>query len=766
MLADVLDGARDHLVGELERRAMLTEPTGLLTAGGRRDRLDALVQELIETLRGGLHRQERSPLGGTDATREEGERELVKRYVIEKIEQKQLDASPRETALVAEWAGHGERERIAEQNRRLRALLDRVQQSAVLLSPDGRILYGNLHALQSLHDYVGISGREVIGKTPAELGVPDDLVAGHKPTGELLSMACARASFETTAGGRAKETQLDAVYRPDGTVGAIGVVIRDVHERKLTQLRLTLLTKLSTLVGLRDRRDVAEALVQVPIPELADWCIVNLVENGQIQRTYVGHRNPAKTYLRDALMKVIPRDNHPLWQEMLTGGFQLLTEVSDDLLRKLTDNDEQYRMMAQVGLRSLMVVPMVSRGKVSGIITCGYTAESNRRYGRDDPPLIEEVALHAAHAFENARLVKELKASEARFRVALAGARTAVYEQDTSLRYVWCYNPMATCDLVGKTQEEAYPPDEAALLTRVKRRALERGETVSEEMDLTFGGPERRHYREAIEPIRNQAGKIVGIIGAATDLTDQQQTRHQLTDELDFRERMMGILGHDLRGPLTAITMAGDLLLRRSDLSGAPHDQVQRIRRASARMKEMIDTLLDFTRARFLGRIPVSPVPADLGEIARGAVDELHTIWPDYPIDVDVHGDPRGEWDPARMAQTVCNLVSNAITYGQRGTTVQVSVNGDGGEAELKVHNDGPPIPPELIPELFHPFHRGAPDDRSPWGMGLGLYIVDQLVQAHDGTVAVQSTAEEGTTFTVRLPRAHAPAPQPAARAH
>jgi len=734
--------------------------------------MDALVQELIEVLRCGGVRDDQQRASDrasppiTDAAVDGVERDLVKRYLIEQIDQKQLDASPREAALVAEWAGQAERERLAEQNRRLGVLLDGVEEKVALLSPDGRILYCNLPGIQGLHDVIGVSRREVIGKTPAEIGIPGELIASHSFS-ELPALARARASFETSLRGRARETQLDAVYRPDGTVGAIGVLIRDVHTRKLTQLRLALLTKLSTLVGLRDQGDVAEALVQVPIPDLADWCVVNLIDNGRIQRSFVGHRNPSKAYLRDALMRAIPGwATHPLWQEMLTGGFQLLSEVSDELLRKLAVDEEHYRLMAQVGVRSLIVVPLALRGRISGIMTCAYTTESDRRYGRDDPPLLEEVALHAAHAFENARLMRELRSTEARFRIALAGARTALYEQDASLRYVWCYNPMAGCDLAGRTHEESFPPDDAALLTRVKRQVLDTGQTVSEELDLTLDRNERRHYRETIEPLRDQAGRIVGVIGAATDITEQQHTQRQLTEELEFRERMIGILGHDLRGPITAIMMAGDLLLRRQDLPATARAEAQRIRRASNRMKEMIDTLLDFTRARFLGKVPVLPVPADLGEITRGAVDELRAVWPDRPIEVDVHGDPHGEWDPARLSQTVCNLVSNAIAYGERGTAVRVSVEGEGRDTELKVHNDGPPIPEEQMQTLFQPFHRGAggmPDDRSPWGIGLGLYIVDQVVRAHDGTVAVESRAGEGTTFTVHLPRAHiSPGTRPA----
>jgi GAF domain-containing protein len=143
---------------------------------------------------------------------------------------------------------------------------------------------------------------------------------------------------------------------------------------------------------------------------------------------------------------------------MLTGGFQLLTEVSDDFVRRISVSADQYCLLSQVGIRSLMIVPLVTRAKVTGIMTFVYTTLSGRRYSGDDPTLAEEMTLHAARALENARLMKELRASEARFRVALAGARTIVFEQDAALRYTWYYNPLAPNDPRGKAQEDLLPP--------------------------------------------------------------------------------------------------------------------------------------------------------------------------------------------------------------------------------------------------------------------------------------------------------------------
>jgi len=508
--------------------------------------------------------------------------------------------------------------------------------------------------------------------------------------------------------------------------------------------------------------EVAEALVQVPIPEFADWCAVTFVESKRIRRTFLAQRDPSQAPLRDAILRDMPTwDRHPLWQEMLTSGFQLLAEVSDDLLRRLAASERQYRLLSQVGIRSMMVVPLVARGQITGIITFAYTAESGRRYGRDDPPVAEEVALHAAHAFENTRLMRDLKAGETRFRIALAGARTGVYEQDTALRYVWNYNPLLPGDLLGKTDEQILPADEAELLTKAKRRVLEEGESLHDEMDLTFGG-ERRHFRETIEPLRDHTGKIVGVIGATTDITDQQRVQRQLTEELDFRERMMGIIGHDLRSPLHTVIMVADLLLRVPTTPPTCREHLLRLRRAAGRMQEMIDTLLDFTRARFLGKVPIARVPSELGEIARVLIDELRVVWPDHPIELDVQGDASGEWDPGRMTQTISNLITNAIAFGESGGAVHVAITGAGDAVTMTVHNDGPPIAPDLLPLLFEPFRRGAPD-RSPRGLGLGLYIVQQIVHGHEGQIGVESTADAGTTFTLRLPRHASPQASPCA---
>jgi signal transduction histidine kinase len=750
MLADFVAGHKQELVRQVESRAAADAKPG--PANGRQARIEALLEELIEALRSGAGSQTpQAASSSPDAGLEYRERDLVRRDVIEEITRRSLAVPLAEMVIVSDWACAAERSRLREGYRRLSELLDDVYEAAVIFTPDGRVDYINRPAANEVRDATRVPLDQIVGKTGAELGVPPEFDVARDPQ-RLVAMARRKATQEVFFRGRWNEVRLRAIYAPSGEVSGVEFVSRDIHDPKLTQLRLKLLSKLGAMVGFVDYADVAEALASVPIPELADWCVVNLVEDARIVRTFVANRDPAKAPLRETAMRVVMDwARNPLWMEMrLTTGFQLLSDVSDELLAKLAVTDEQHRVMTAAGVRSIFVQPVVSRGDIAAIFTLIYTTESGRRYGRDDPVLAEELALHAAHIIEDARLLKDLRASEARFRASVASAGTIVYEQDAALRYVWYYNPIApTSPECASEQERAR--DEAEVLADVKRHVLESGEKVSRELPLTLRG-ERGFYRETIEPLRQSTGKIVGLIGSATDITEEKLTQLHLRETIAFRNRMMGVLSHDLRTPLSAVTMAAGTMVRRGRLGDEDREKARVIQRAAERMTEMIATLLDFTRVECLGKLPVSLAPTDLGVGVREVVDEARAASQDRAIDLETRGDLHGRWDSARVKQATANLIANALQYGDPRKPVRISVDGAGAAVVLNVKNEGPAVPPDLLPVLFEPFSRG-PSDRSPLGLGLGLYIVRQVAIAHEGTVDVESKAETGTVFTLRLPR-------------
>src|SRR5262249_51608993 len=145
---------------------------------------------------------------------------------------------------------------------------------------------------------------------------------------------------------------------------------------------------------------------------------------------------------------------------------------------------------------------------------------------------------------------------------------------------------------------------------------------------------------------------------------------------------------------------------------------------------------LDFTRVQSGGRLPIKRVKTDLAALAREVVDEMRVASPDRTIKLQMHGNLLAQLDPARINEVLSNLIGNALQYGNPERPVRVSLDGNGEVIELRVMNEGPAMPPDLIPALFEPFTRGTPET-GPHGLGLGLYITKQIVLAHGGEIHV-----------------------------
>ncbi|HLL52351.1 MAG TPA: HAMP domain-containing sensor histidine kinase [Myxococcaceae bacterium] len=222
----------------------------------------------------------------------------------------------------------------------------------------------------------------------------------------------------------------------------------------------------------------------------------------------------------------------------------------------------------------------------------------------------------------------------------------------------------------------------------------------------------------------------------------------------DFEQQLIGIVSHDLRNPIHAITLSAAALLRRDGLGEREKSVAARIVSSADRAMRMIRDLLDFTQARLGGGLRIQRAPLDIHELTRQAVEEVSLAYPTSHVAVASEGDGRGEWDADRLVQALGNLVTNAVKYSAEGTPVNVLTRGEKDQVVLEVHNTGTPIPADRLPHLFHPMHRAvARSDPGSRSVGLGLYIVRHIVSAHDGTIQVRSTEAEGTTFTLVLPR-------------
>ena len=191
-----------------------------------------------------------------------------------------------------------------------------------------------------------------------------------------------------------------------------------------------------------------------------------------------------------------------------------------------------------------------------------------------------------------------------------------------------------------------------------------------------------------------------------------------------------------------------------ANLTPAQRTTLQRIEASTSRVSGLTRQLLDCVLAR-AGGVPVRPQPVDLAPVCRQVLEELQAIYPQRILQLEVEGDTQGHWDRERLQQALSDLVGNALEHGTGNLPIRVRLWDDGGEQRLEVNNQGVPIPPASLANLFQPFHRGTTAVRhaSGGGVGLGLYIVREIARAHRGDVRVRSSEQEGTTFSILLPR-------------
>lgn len=223
------------------------------------------------------------------------------------------------------------------------------------------------------------------------------------------------------------------------------------------------------------------------------------------------------------------------------------------------------------------------------------------------------------------------------------------------------------------------------------------------------------------------------------------------------RNVFLGVLGHDLRGPLNAILLTSRLLSQLND--GTPVSAVTaRLIRGGERMRQLLDDLLDYSRASLDLGIAIAPASMDLALACQEEIELQRAAWPETTVELTTEGPTQGVWDASRLKQVLGNLIANAAKYGERGTPIIVRLVGNDDGVILFVENTGPAISVAGMQGLFEPLKRGAHGDlqHERTSLGLGLFIVRQIVHAHGGTVTL-SSADAKTVFQVTLPR-NAPA--------
>jgi signal transduction histidine kinase len=329
-----------------------------------------------------------------------------------------------------------------------------------------------------------------------------------------------------------------------------------------------------------------------------------------------------------------------------------------------------------------------------------------------------------------------------------------------------------TRSIVGRSLLDVMPELRGQGFAEILRRVMSSGEPfVDKERPTRMalageGTVEDTWWTFVYAPLRDARGvcdRVMALVENVTEQVQANRARENQIAELErtvrFSEMFVGVLGHDLRNPLSAITTAAAVLKHRAE-SETIAKPAARILASSHRMARMIDQLLDFALIRLGSGIPIRRLPTDLAALARAAIDEIEAAHR-CSIGFEAIGDLHGEWDGDRLSQLLSNLVGNACQHRRPGSDVLVRVRGADRVTVVEVCNEGA-IPPSLLPSLFEPLRAGPAKRQSgSSGLGLGLYISQQVAAAHGGSIQVESGEATGTRFLVELPRRGGDVPRP-----
>jgi PAS domain S-box-containing protein len=350
------------------------------------------------------------------------------------------------------------------------------------------------------------------------------------------------------------------------------------------------------------------------------------------------------------------------------------------------------------------------------------------------------------------RAEEALQEREARFQMALALAPVMVFTQDAELRYTWAHSSIPdgpdAAVILGKTDADLLPPDEAATLLALKRRVLDLGERVEGEATLTFG-PRTYDISFVVAPLHDSKGTIAGLIGASVDVSDYRTLERS-------QRQFVAMAAHELRTPVTSILGFAQLMQRR-----LPEDRhINTIVKQAASLDRLINDLVDSARLDDR-RLMLRRVRFDLTDLALDIAEQVQPLSEAHPIRVEAPPTPLvGVWDRERLGQVIQNLLVNAVKYSPEGGEIVVSLTDLSDAIELAVRDRGVGIPPGALPRIFDPFYRVERTSGSAQGLGLGLHISRSLIEAHGGQIRAESAGDGlGTTFTVRLPREPAESP-------
>lgn len=573
-------------------------------------------------------------------------------------------------------------------------------------------------------------------------------------------------------------------------------------EEQAARSQLTFLAEASALLAASlEYETTLQHVARLMLPTLADYCLIDLIASDQqIHCVAMAHIDAAKEALLYELERRYPHselDEQPGLAAIQTGKSVIMpaSALAQTLARA---RDEQHRQLLQrFDVRSILAVPLISRGQILGAITlCASQAE---RYDKRDQDLVEDLAQRAAMAIDNARLYRQAQAALQARDQALA----VVENERAKLQRLFTQAPAAICilegpehriafanllyrqivgkrPLIGLPVREALAEANSQNLFDILDRVYATGEPfivseLSKQIDKNENGSLETHFFNFVyQPTRDAQGIVDGVLIHAIDVTDQVRAQHERAElfaqaeiaraeaenAVQIRDQFFSVAAHELKTPLTSLLGNVQLLQRRAARDGFLQERNQRafsvVVAQTERLQKMVEALLDVTRLE-TGHLSLHRTPLDLAALVQQIIDETQPTLSNHTITATTHGTSFViHGDALRLEQVLQNLVQNAVKYSPAGGAITLETRSSGDSVCVSVSDQGIGIPQDSTHHLFSRFYRAENvEEKHISGLGIGLYVVKEIITLHGGSVHVESIENAGSTFTICLPLYH-----------
>lgn len=544
---------------------------------------------------------------------------------------------------------------------------------------------------------------DVMGRPMAELIIPPHLRAAHYAglrrylqTGEGRLLGRPLELEAMHADGTLIPVELAIVRIPLPGLPRFTSYVRDLRPQRRAAARQKILVDASEILNSSlDYEETLANLSRALIPAFADWYSVDIrdPETGEVRRIHVDHRDKSKVAMAKVMARRYPSrgEDRGVPAVLRSGRTEWLREIPDQLLEQVAQSPEHLDMLRRLGLRSYILVPLSSRGRVYGALGL-VTAESGRLYDDEDRALAEELGQRAGQAIENARLFREIDHQ-----------RQLLQDQQTELE-AQAAEVEETSQALGETN------------ARLENIVAELRERTSEAL---------RARDEA-----DEANKAKSAFLAAMS--------HELRTPLNAIVGYADLMTMGIHGAVTA----------------AQTDSLERMKRSAQHLLMLINDILNFARleaGRINYRIRSVPVPDVLKTAREIVAPQVGAKGLRYRERDDCPG-AAIRADREKLVQILINLIGNAVRHTAAGGEIVVACRRDRESVSISVHDSGTGIPADKLEAIFEPFVQvESTYEGERQGTGLGLSISRDLARAMDGDITVESQVGKGSTFTVRL---------------